>query len=77
MLDRVLCFAWGRLPTDNWRLDNPYAAWVELLIQAACARPWHEQSVVAQSPRGMGDLVHESRLKRRRRGRLSGTKHVR
>ena len=71
MLDRVLCFAWGPLQSDNWHLDNPYTTWIQL-IQTSLEedRILHKQSIYATSPRGVEELVHKSRLKGRRQGRL-------
>ena len=71
MRDSVICFIWGRLRTDNWYLDNPYAAWIQLIQTSLEREPFlHRQSIIATSPRGLEDLVHKSRLKGRRKGSL-------
>lgn len=54
MLDRVVCFAWGRLKTDDWYLDNPYAAWIQLIQTSLEADPFlHRQSILANTPHGL------------------------
>ena len=53
MRDSVICFLWGRLRTDNWYLDNPYAAWIQLIqTSLESDRRLHKQSVLANSPAG-------------------------
>ena len=60
MRDSVVCLLWGRLRTDNWHLDNPYAAWIQLIQTSARESFLHKQSILANSP--AGSRHHRKRL---------------